>query len=333
MSDKKHNRSSVIAAVIVSVVIFAFAGWLLLNKQFVIDQVSIWSYKMPANVSALEDRVDFSDQGKFYFRTTQPKLSGPDEFNLGCPRQETGSPILGCYTEGRIYIYDITDNQLDGIEEVTAAHEMLHAVWERMSDSEQQRIGKLLRAAYAKIDDPDLKERMDYYNRTEPGEFENELHSIIGTEIGNLGAELDSYYAKFFKDRQKVLDFHAKYNAIFKDLQTRSENLYNELVEIGNSIETRSAQYAVDVAALSADIQAFNTKAESGEFSSISQFNSERAALIARTNQLDADRIAINNDIQIYKDKYAEYQQLGTQIDNLNKSIDSIKDLAPAPSV
>lgn len=333
MSDKKHNRSSVIAAAIVSVVIFAFAGWLLLNKQFVIDQVSIWSYEAPANVIALEDRIDFSDQGKFYFRTTHPKLTGSDEFNVGCPRQETGSPILGCYTEGRIYIYDITNEKLDGIEEVTAAHEMLHAVWERMSDTEQQRIGKLLRAAYANIDNPDLTERMDYYNRTEPGEFENELHSIIGTEVGNLGAELDTYYAKFFKDRQKVLDFHTKYSAVFKDLQTRSENLYNELVVIGKSIEKRSAQYSIDVATLSSDIEAFNTKADKGEFNSMSQFNSERAALVARTNQLDADRIAINNDIKTYKEKYAEYQELGTQIESLNKSLDSIKDLAPAPSV
>ncbi|MFY9227837.1 MAG: hypothetical protein WAO28_00720 [Candidatus Microsaccharimonas sp.] len=333
MSDKKHNRSSVIAASIVSIVIFAFAGWLLLNKQFVIDQVSIWSYDMPANVLALEDRIEYSDQGKFYFRATQPKLSGSKDFNLGCPRQEPGSPILGCYTDGRIFIYDITDNQLDGIEEVTAAHEMLHAVWERMGDSEQQRIGKLLRAAYAKIDDPDLKERMDYYNRTEPGEFENELHSIIGTETGNLGTELDTYYAKFFKDRQKVLDFHVKYSAVFKDLQTRSEALYNELVSIGKSVETRSAQYAIDVAALSADIQAFNAKADNGEFTSLSQFNSERAALVARTNQLDADRIAINNDIKTYNEKYTEYQKLGMQIESLNKSIDSIKDLAPAPSV
>ncbi len=333
MSDKKHNLTSVIAAAIVSLVIFAFAGWLLLNKQSVIDQVSIWSYEQPANVTALETRVDFTDQGKFYFRATQPKLSESDEFNLGCPRQETGSPILGCYTEGRIYIYDITDDQLDGIEEVTAAHEMLHAVWERMSSTEQQRIGKLLRVAYAKIDNADLRERMDYYNRTEPGEFENELHSIIGTELGNLGSELDTYYAKFFKDRKKVLDLHAKYDEVFKDLQTRAENLYNELVAIGKSIETRSAQYAIDVAALSADIQTFNTKADSGEFISQGQFNSERAALVARTNQLDADRIAINNDINTYKDTYAEYQKIGTQIETLNKSIDSIKDLAPVPSV
>ena len=35
--------------------------------------------------------------------------------------------VLGCYANREISIFNVTDQRLDGIREVTAAHEMLHA--------------------------------------------------------------------------------------------------------------------------------------------------------------------------------------------------------------
>lgn len=333
MSDKKHSRVGVVVAIAMSVLVFGFAGWLFLNRQYAMDQVSVWAYDAPASVKVIEERVGFSNKGAFYFRATQPEVAEAETFNQDCPRQEPGSPILGCYNEGRIYIYDISNDQLDGIEEVTAAHEMLHAVWERMSSSEQQRVGSLLRAAYGKLADPDLKERMDYYARTEPGEFENELHSIIGTEVPTVGSELEQYYAQYFTDRQKILELHAKYDTVFKSFYARSEALYAELNALAKSVESRTTQYNTDIAQLSADIDAFNARANNGGFTSAAQFNSERAALVARSNQLESDRDVINAEISSYNTKYEEYQSLSVQIEALNSSIDSIQGLDPAPSL
>lgn len=210
---------------------------------------------------------------------------------------------------------------------------MLHAVWERMAPWDQKRIGSLLRSEYAKLADSELKERMDYYARTEPGQLENELHSIIGTEARDISPELEKYYARFFENRQKVLELHDKYDSVFRNLKERSDVLYEELVTLGKSVETRSAQYNTDVAQLSADIEDFNERADNGSFASIAQFNRERSALMARSNQLEADRAAINNDIATYNEKYDEYQDLSAEIESLNKSIDSITDLEPAPSL
>ena len=333
MSAKKHSRGGVIFGLIGSLVIFGFAGWLLLNRQYATDQVSVWAYNLPSSVEAIEERIDFSDKGTFYFYATQPSVDSAEAFNRDCPRQETGSPILGCYSAGRIHIFDIQNQQLDGIEEVTAAHEMLHAVWERKSSDEQKKVGSLLRAEYAKLTDGELKERMDYYARTEPGEFENELHSILGTEYKGLGAELENYYGQFFDDRDKVLALHAKYDSVFKSLQAQSETLFEQLSTLGKSIETRSIQYNTDVSQLSSDIESFNGRADRGEFSSMAQFYNERSVLIARSNQLAADRDSINNDIANYNSLYEEYQSLSSEIEVLNDSIDSIKDLKPAPSL
>ncbi|MEO6109880.1 MAG: hypothetical protein ABIP50_02630 [Candidatus Saccharimonadales bacterium] len=333
MSDKKHSHLPLILAVSASLIILAVASWLLLNRQYVTDQISVWSYKESASVKTIQDRIDFSDKGTFYFKTTQPVVANADDFNKDCPRQETGSPILGCYTAGRIYIYNITNQQLDGIEEVTAAHEMLHAVWERMSPSEQRHIGSLLRTQYAQMTDADLKTRMDYYQRTEPGEFENELHSIIGTEVASINPELESYYKEYFQDRSKVIALHVQYNTVFTSLTNESNTLYESLVTLGKSIEARSNQYNTDVKQLQADIGAFNDRADSGTFSSQGDFNRQRSALITRSNQLEADRTSINDDIATYQSKYTRYQELASQIEVLNKSIDSIQDLNPAPSL
>ena len=68
------------------------------------------------------------------------------------------------------------------MKDVTAAHELLHAIWERMSLSERDRIGKLLDAEYERVKDSDFEKLMQSYDRTEPGELINEINSLIVTE-------------------------------------------------------------------------------------------------------------------------------------------------------
>jgi len=335
MSVKKRSFSGAIIAGVLSIGLLAAAGWLVLNRQYVMDQVSVWSYTPSSKIQAIEAQVAFTPKGQFHFYSTQPEVDGSDKFNQDCPRQEVGNPILGCYTgQHRIFIYEVGNAQLDGIEEVTAAHEMLHAAWERMGDSERGRIGALLRAEYQKLaSDTELTTRMDYYERTEPGQFENELHSILATESRTLSPELETYYKQFFQDRQKVVSLHEKYNTIFKNLKNETETLYTELTALGSSIEARTTTYNRDVSQLSADIQAFNGRANSNDFSSMSQFNRERSLLLVRSNQIDADRASISSDIDSYNAKYERYQQLSSEIEVLNKSIDSIKELQPTPSI
>lgn len=334
MSDKKHSVRRSIVGGFVSIAILGIAAFLFLNQQFVKDQIVYLSFKPSQSVQNLESNIAFTPKGKFYFYAEQPQVDGSDSFNQDCQRQEVGNPILGCYLAGRIYIYNVTNAQLDGIEEVTAAHETLHAVWARMSDSDRARISTLLEAEYAKLgSDSDLTQRMDYYKRAEPGQFDNELHSILGTEIGNLSPELETHYKQYFSDRQKIVDFHTKYAAVFTSLKNQSDALYATLTTLAASIQSRTTQYDADVSQLSADITSFNTRANNGDFSSRSQFDSERAALLARSSQLDSDRASISSDIDTYNAKYAEYQKISSAIEVLNKSIDSIKSLQPAPSV
>lgn len=331
-SHKPKLVGGIIATVVSLLLVFA-GGWLFFNRQYVRDQVSVWSYEPSAQVAAINDRAAFTDRGTFHFYATHPEIASAELFNQDCPRQEPTSPILGCYAAGRIYIYDVTNERLDGIEEVTAAHEMLHAVWERTSEEEKARLTTLLEAAYEQHKTTALEERMAYYERNQPGEVVNELHSILPTEVIDIGEELEAYYEEFFTDRQAVVSLHQNYSGVFTDLVTRADALYDELQTLGQQIEQSSAGYDQAVAQLSADIESFNARAASGDFSSRAQFNAERAALVSRSTQLEADRSSIEQQIEVYNQKYNEYQEIGSQIEALNRSIDSISGPQEAPSL
>lgn len=315
------------------VVIFGYgAVWLITHQQSVIDHIAAWQYQPTSQVAMLADRDTLTPDGKFIFYASQPVVEDAASFNKDCVNTEQGSAILGCYVGDRIYVYDVTDAQLDGIQEATAAHEMLHAVYQRLSPSERKRIDTLVEAEYAKLkDNPDFSDRIALYARTEPGQRDNELHSIIGTEVSNISPELESYYAKYFKNRQAVVKMHEAYNSQFEALSTEKTDLANQLTALNAKIQNETDQYNADAASLNRDIQAFNDKAASEGFSSEAEFNTARQAMVQRVNALSDTRDAVNADITKYQTLYAEYQSVIGQAETLNRSIDS--KLAPAPSL
>lgn len=329
--DTKANRLGSLLGFVVSGLLVFLAIWLVVNRQYVVDAVSVWMYAPSSEVEQLANATGFTSSGKFFFYATRPAIESQADFNRSCPRKETSSPILGCYTaDSRIYIYNVTDEKLNGIQEVTAAHEMLHAVWARMSTAERATLESQLKSAYAQLNDTALKQRMDYYQRTEPREFTNELHSILGTEVSSLNSSLESYYSRFF-NRSTVLAAHDKYSSVYDELYNRANELTEKMTTLASSIQTGQKAYEVKADAYTNDVTAFNQRASSGQFSSQSEFLSERSVLIARLDALNAERDAINADITTYNSYYAEYNSIASQIEGLNSSLDSLKKIE-APS-
>lgn len=333
MSNTRTSRAGSVVAFVLSGLFIIAAVWIFSNRQFILDQLSVWSYTPSSEVAAIQQRINMTDEGQFTFYATHPEVETQASFNQACPRQEAGSPILGCYTpDDRIYIYNLSNKQLDGMKEVTAAHEMLHAVWYRTSEAEKEKLTTELKVAYEKIDDASLQKRMDYYERTEPGEFINELHSILGTEVASLGEPLESYYAQFF-DRGAVLKLHDQYSGLYEKLYERADTLYAQMQSLATVINRQSNEYTSAAAQLSRDIDSFNRRADGGAFSTQGEFNSERATLIQRSNALERQRLQINRNIETYNGYYAEYQEIAKQIEVLNDSIDSFKQVDQPPTV
>jgi predicted nucleic acid-binding Zn-ribbon protein len=262
----------------------------------------------------------------------RPEVDDSQTFNTKCGRTEQSTAILGCYVDDRIYLYYVTDSRLNGIKEVTAAHEMLHAAYQRMSDTERAHVNKLVEAEYQKLTtDPDFAERMAYYARNEPGERDNELHSIIGTEVANINPELEAHYAKYFTDRSKIVALHDSYDAEFTKLDKEAKALSVQLDTLSKKIDSDSALYNDEVKNLNKDISSFNKRASSGQFSSQAAFNSERQGLQQRVTAVSSLRSAINAEIDKYETLRTQYNDTVTQSRTLYQSIDST--LAPTPNV
>jgi hypothetical protein len=332
LRTKQPNSNGYVASLVVILISCIAAYLLVANKQFVLDQVSAWQYKPSSEVAAFADRTTMTDLGRFYFYASRPAVEEAQDFNTDCSKQEQNTAILGCYDGRNIYVYNVTNTQLDGIREVTAAHEMLHAAYDRMSKTERAQIDTLVEAEYVKLqDDKDFAERMAFYARTEPGERDNELHSVIGTEVSNLSPELEAHYKKYFADRAKIVSLHERYASVFTSLQTKSNELSDQLTALGNDIETSTAAYNNNVGRLNKDIAAFNNRANSGEFSDQQSFQAERTQLQRRAVQLDAQRRDINDKVAQYNNLRTQLLAIASQSDALNRSIDS--SLAPAPSL
>lgn len=331
-SPKKHSLLSHIVAFAIFVLLGCGALWLFFHRQYAIDQIVVWQYHPTSEVASIASRAQLSSHGKFIFYAAQPSVEDATSFNKDCTSVEQSTAILGCYAHEQIYVYNVTDSRLDGIKETTAAHEMLHAAYERLSAGERQHVNGLLEAEYAKLkDDKDFSARMAIYARTEPGERDNELHSIIGTEVHTISPALETYYAQYFTNRQALVDLHDDYSALFTQLSAKKDALAKQLTALQAQISTETDQYNNAVARLNADIEAFNNKAASNGFKSQGEFDTERAALLNRINALDDQRAAVNNDIATYQDLYTQYQAVVGQSETLNRSIDS--KLAPAPSL
>lgn len=324
-------RSSIFGLLVVGVSL-AITTALILNRQYVIDQLAVWQYKPSTEMASFADRSGMNDTGKFYFYASQPSLQDATVFNEKCGSTERTTAILGCYSGQYIYIYNVTDTKLDGIRETTATHEMLHAAYIRLSDTDKQKVDALVEVEYAKLkDDKMFAERMAFYARIEPGERDNELHSLIATEVADISPELEAHYKQYFVDRSKVVKLYAKYASVFTTLQTEAGKLSAQLTKLADKIEAATSSYNTDTAKFNSDVATFKRDVESGKFKTQPELDASRSALLARTDDLDARRKAINNDADTYNSLRAQLQKVASQSEALNRSIDS--SLSPAPSL
>ncbi|NTW61327.1 hypothetical protein HGB24_01390 [Candidatus Saccharibacteria bacterium] len=332
MPQKKHSRLKIIIDVVMSALMIAASLFLVLNRQYVLDQINVWSFKPSDSIIALENRSGMNSYGKFLFLASHPLIDGTQSFNNECEKAENTVSILGCYNGSRIYVYDVTSSDLDGIKEVTSAHEMLHAAYDRLSSNEKNQLQPLLEAEYEKLEsNKDYADRMDFYSRTEPGEKYNELHSVIGTEVSDIDPKLETYYKRYFSNRSNCTTFYKKYSDVFRSLKDKANALLNELNSLNTSINADLSTYNSTLSQLNADISSFNRLASSGYFESQTEFNKAKSLLEARISKLESTRATINSSIEKYNSLLAEYNSNAAESNKLYDSIDS--SLAPAPSL
>jgi hypothetical protein len=315
----KTRRSSLpLLILLVGLVLVALA---LLFRRDILDWLALRNYQAPAAIAALAADDTMTSQANKIFYVNHPQIDSKSDFKSYCSNRTEQTIVLGCYhgDQQGIYLLEVSDARLNGVEEVTAAHEMLHAAYDRLSGSERRRIDGLLQDYYDNgLKDERIKTTVDSYRQTEPNDVVNEMHSIFGTEVRNLPPALETYYKQYFNDRQKIVTYAEHYSAEFTSRRAQVAAYDDQLSRLKNQINASTASLKRQEAQLSddrSDLEAMRGSGNTTAYNAaVPTYNSEvRAynAMIAETKAM----IAQYNDIVEKRNEIAlEVQQLAQAI-------------------
>lgn len=314
-----------LTTVVALVVWLVVLGGLAYNRQNLQDWWRLRGYEAPAIVASLAEQNTMTDYARKVFYVNRPVVEDKAAFNRACPdnagREQT--IVLGCYhgNQAGIFLLKVTDPRLDGVEQVTAAHEMLHAAYERLSQTDRQRVDGLLNAYYTKgLRDERILKTITAYKTSEPNDVVNEMHSIFATEIENLPKELEQYYQRYFTDRTRVAAFAAQYQAAFTSRQTAVTAYDTQLTQLKSQIETAETDLQTKQAEITERQQNLNELRNSDNAAAYNAGIPAYNNLVEAYNQQVAQ---IKNLIERYNQIVAERNAIALEQDKLSKELDS----------
>lgn len=307
---------------IIVIIVGAYAGWYF--KWSIFDWYRLLNYKPAPNISALAQETTMTPYAKRLFYAYHPQLDNAKQFNSKC-NVKPQVIVLGCTVLGQgIYIYNVTDPNVNGIVQVTSAYEMLHVGYSMLSAQERAKVDAMVMSAYTSLETkyPFLQAEEQSYLATEgSAAVPNELHSMLGTEVSDLPKNLANYYKRYFINRQTVVNFENMYQGAFLKRQQQVAADDNQL-EIwqqqidGNENTLTSEQQQIQAQfnqlqqlQASGQIQAYNA-AVPGYNQVIDNYNS----LVEQTRQL----------INEYNDLVVQRNQITLQVNNLYQAISSL---------
>lgn len=288
------------------------------HQQQILDWWSLRNYQVPAYASTLASETTMNNSARRVFYVNRPQLLDKATFYTSCSENEQ-TVVLGCYIKGKgIFVLNVTDKRLDGVEEVTAAHEMLHAAYDRLNGADKERIDRLVNDAYSSLHDEQITQKIELYKKNN-ADITNELHSILGTEVTDLPPELEAYYRNYFDNRTKIVGFAKAYQSVFSTRKQQLEEYDQKLTSLEKQIQENNATLDIQSSELqneetrltalrSSDVETYNA--------SVSGFNSKVRAynnLVAQNKQL----------VGSYRSNLDARNKVAEEAQELSKALDS----------
>ncbi len=304
ISANQSGRMRHIAAVVLLLAWLA-AMWLAsVHRQDIIDWWRLRNYQAPQSISRLADQDTMTDYGRKIFYVNNPLINDKATFHTKCPNNGGEQTIvLGCYigNQAGIFLLAVSDSRLDGIVQVTAAHEMLHGAYDRLSTKERNRVDAMLADYYKnQLHDQRILDTLDAYKKSEPRDVVNEMHSIFGTEVATLPAGLEQYYKQYFTDRSKVAGFAAQYQAAFTSRKAAIAGYDTQLASLKDQIAVTEADLKTKHSAIEAQQSSLVSLRTSGN---IAAYN---AGVPAYNSLVDS----YNQQVETIKSLITQYNQL-----------------------
>lgn len=319
--DMRYPRGAVKLVLAGCIVALPIIG--LWQRQNIYDWVRLRGYSPSSQVSTLASSSSMNDKARRLFYVNHPELiSDSSTFRSDCTVTEQ-TIILGCYHPNQrgIFVYDVKDQRLDGVEEVTSAHEMLHAAYDRLSGDDKNKINKMLEDFYKNdLKDKRLLDIIEAYKQSEPDDLVNEMHSIFGTEVVNLPAPLEDYYKRYFNNRASVVGFSQKYEAEFTNRSAKTAQYEKQLNVLKAKISTEETEFSGQSAKINAEQVHLDSLRSSGR---IEEYNAGVAAYNADVDAYNAGVAWYKGDINSYNALVEQYNAVAGELKQLYGALDT----------
>ncbi|HSW85695.1 MAG TPA: hypothetical protein VLF79_03760 [Candidatus Saccharimonadales bacterium] len=323
----KYNLTTPEKGNIIPILVLIFfligIGLIGLNFQSIQDWIRLRGYQPPNSVSQLADQDTMNAYTKHLFYLNKPQLlNSVESFRQNCP-DSIDVIVLGCYhpDQNGIYLYNVQDSALSGVTQVTAAHEVLHSIYARLSAKERAALNSQLQAYYKNgLQDERVKEEVKLYQQTEPSDVLDEMSCTFGTEIAELPAPLEAYYKRYFNNRGAVVAYEQNYRTEFSTRQTAIKNDDQQLADIKKSIDAEQSNLTDELAQLNSDKNRLNSLAANNQ---VSDYNALVPVYNSEVNSYNQSIVKSRGLIDKYNQLVVIRNQIAGQLTTLAKAIDT----------
>jgi len=292
------------------------------NAQALTDWAQLRNYMPPAVVASLASQDTMTAQARHIFYVNHPQLeTDANQFRSDCSESEK-TIVLGCYHSNQdgIFVYNVQDPRLAGVQQVTAAHEMLHAAYDRLSSKDKNYVDGLLQSYYNSQHDQRIIDTINAYRQSEPNDVVNEMHSVFGTEIANLPAPLEQYYTRYFSDRAAVVAFANNYEVEFTSRSDQIKADDAQLAQMKAQIDQQEQSLSQQLSSINSERAQLDSQRAGGQ---IDQYNAGVAAFNADVGRYNAGVASLKSDIATYNALVIERNSIANELTSLDKAIDT----------
>lgn len=301
----------------IAVVVLGILTWF--NRYNILDWWNLRNYNPPAVVEQLAQQDTMDTLATHIFYAQHPQIDDRQQLSSNCQTGEL-TIVLGCYVSGKgIFLFSVNDPRLNGVEQVTAAHEMLHAAYDRMSSTERQQVDNLTAQAFAQVTDQRIRSTVEQYRKRDSSVVPNELHSILGTEVRNLPPALEQHYQKYFTHRATIVGYSEQYQREFTSRQAQVTADDQKLTSLKSQIDANQAELDTQLGSLNTQRQQLLGMSRSDQ----SLYNAQVNSFNNSVNAYNSLVVATKSLIQQYNDLVNQRNALAVEVNSLNKEIDS----------
>ena len=252
--NQKRQRFARIFAVLSMFIVMASAAiFSCLDWQMISDEVNASDYRPSAEIAAIAEELQLTRRGRAAFYATRPELKTGAAFRADCGNASAGAYMSGCYLPGENERIALRATSADVLNEngvffdfvterqVTALHELLHAVYARLNEHERAAACREAKALAGSL--AGLNEALRYYSGEQ---YCTELFARVGAEHADTLAEsstLAAAYGRYFAINPQLLERHRQNEAQLAELRTRTDRYLAQMKTAKRNLDDRIAQY------------------------------------------------------------------------------------------